>query len=491
MDIAFLVICLLLGGLLRFFDFGRKAIRIAPWLSPIFLLHFAHALEPSVGLPLIWLAIFVAAIFALRDVIPVPGAAYPLIVAGLTLVGTLPYLADRLLHTHLPGFGAALVFPVAWVVVEFVTTRTSPFGSWGSTAYTQAGDHALMQVASATGIWGISFLVAWFGSTVNWAWEQQFNWPIVHTGLIVYALAWGIVMLAGGTRLAFSKSGRMVQVVAIGWPEHLVERSVFMRAVAPEPMTEQERADLQKAFRDVQDYFLDASRREAAAGAKIIAWPEANVMVFQADEAAFMRRAEEVSAGEKAYLLMGLATIIESTPPRLENKAVLVDPSKGTVYSYIKKNPVPGWEAQISVRSDGRMPAYDSACGRLGSAVCFDMDFPHFIRQAGRLGLGLLLVPASDWEAIRDLHQIMASFRAVENGTSLLRATRWGISAAVDAYGRTSAATDSFFADQDVTTAQVEIKSIPTLYAKLGDWFAWLCVMGLAAVAAARVLHVI
>ena len=264
----------------------------------------------------------------------------------------------------------------------------------------------------------------------------------------------------------------------------------FSRPFADEPLSTEERKNLREAFASIQDRFLEASRREAESGARIIVWPEASLVVFQADEPGFMRRAERLAAEQQIHLLMGMATIIEGRPPRLENKAVLVDPSGCSVYSYIKKNPVPGWEARISTKSDGRMPVRDSEYGRLSSAICFDMDFPHFLRQVGKLGADILLVPASDWEAIKDLHHQMAEFRAIENGVSLVRATRWGISTAVDAFGRTSAATDSFSASQDVMVAQVPLRGIPTLYAKLGDWFVWLCLAGLAGMTAWSLLGI-
>lgn len=490
MNSLYPLLWLVLGGLLRGFDFGRKTIPLVAWLAPIFLLHFSHAYDPGVGMLLIWTAMFLAALFACRGVIPVPGVGYVLTVASFSMAWTLPYLADRLLYLRLPGFLAALVFPLAWVVMEFILARVNPLGSWGSIAYTQREDHPLIQLASVTGLWGISFLIAWFASTVNWAWERQFDWALVHTGLLIYGAVWASVMLAGGTRLAFSKPGRTVRVAAIGWPEHILPMEAFSRPFADEPLSTEERKNLREAFASIQDRFLEASRREAESGARIIVWPEASLVVFQADEPGFMRRAERLAAEQQIHLVMGMATIIEGRPPRLENKAVLVDSSGCSVYSYIKKNPVPGWEARISTKSDGRMPVRDSEYGRLSSAICFDMDFPHFLRQVGKLGADILLVPASDWEAIKDLHHQMAEFRAIENGVSLVRATRWGISTAVDAFGRTSAATDSFSALQDVMVAQVPLRGIPTLYAKLGDWFVWLCMAGLAGMTAWSLLGI-
>ena len=32
-----------------------------------------------------------------------------------------------------------------------------------------------MQVAAFVGIWGITFLMAWFASTFDWAWSRSFD----------------------------------------------------------------------------------------------------------------------------------------------------------------------------------------------------------------------------------------------------------------------------------------------------------------------------
>lgn len=491
MNAAILIACFFLGVLLRAFDVGRKIIPLAAWLSPVFLLHLSHSLPPSIGLPLVWLAIFLGGVYAYRGVIPLPGSAYLILLVGLSGAWTLPYIADRLLYQQLPGFTSALIFPVAWVAIEYLSARFSPYGSWGSTAYTQASNLPLVQLASVTGLWGISFLVNWFGSTLNWAWEHQFNWGLVGSAILIYAAVWLIVMLAGEARVAFSKSGSTVRTASVGWPERLAPRSVFMRALAPGGLEAGERAGIEQVFRSVQDYFVETSRKEAAAGAQIIVWPEACLMVFKPDEQAFLRRAADLAASTRATLVIGLVSVIEGPAPRLENKAVLVDPEKGVVYAYSKQKPVPGWEAQVSVRSPMALPIHDSDYGRLGSAICFDLDFPGFIRATGRSGVDLLLVPSSDWEEIKELHPLMATLRAVENGTPLVRPARWGISVAVDALGRRLASTDSFSAAQDVTVAQVPSRHVATLYARLGDWFAWLCLLGLAGVLGRVLLQVI
>jgi apolipoprotein N-acyltransferase len=75
----------------------------------------------------------------------------------------------------------------------------------------------------------------------------------------------------------------------------------------------------------------------------------------------------------------------------------------------------------------------------------------------------------------------MAAFRAIENGVSLLRPAASGISSAVDPWGRVLGVADFFAPGDGTLTAQVPMTGVRTLYAGIGDLFAWLCVAGLVA----------
>ena len=88
---------LAIGGVLRFFDFGRWTIPLAAWLAPVFLIHFARLNDPLTATVAIWLIMMLAGYFALRGVIPLTGVAYPIFIAVLAALWTLPYLAARLL----------------------------------------------------------------------------------------------------------------------------------------------------------------------------------------------------------------------------------------------------------------------------------------------------------------------------------------------------------------------------------------------------------
>ena len=476
MDIIYSFMWLAIGGFLRLFDFGKWTVPVAAWLAPVFLLRFTRTNDLLTATVAIWFVTFLTSYFTYKGVVPIPGIAYPITLAltGLTL--TLPYLVDRLLDNQLPDFASTLIFPLAWVVVEFITARTSPFGTWSSLAYTQYGNRPIMQLASVTGLAGITFLVAWFGSTMNWAWDNQFDWGIVQTGLLTYGITWSLVMLAGGARLALTHSTNTVRVAGIGWPDGILELDEVVRVMMSQRLPDKELEKMRASLLRLQDYFLEESKREARAGAKMVIWPEGNLMVLQEDETSFMERAKQLACEERTYLLMGMATIRPGASRPLENKAVLVSPSGEIPYSYIKSRPVPGWEAMTSVRGDGRILAHDSKYGRVASPICYDMDFPHLIRQVGKARVDTLLVPASDWAAIKHLHHVMAVFRAIENGTSMIRATRWGLSAAVDPLGRTLAMIDDFATAQRTMVSQIPTMGTRTIYAQIGDLFAWLCV---------------
>jgi len=233
----------------------------------------------------------------------------------------------------------------------------------------------------------------------------------------------------------------------------------------------------------LQDAFFERSLREAQAGAKIVVWPENNLLVFKEDEDAFLERARGFAEEHAIFLLMGMATFDLGAPRPAHNHAVLVDPAGQIAFSYTKITAVPGWEASTIIRGKGPIPVADTSYGRIASLICYDLDFPQLVRQVGHSQADILLVAANDWQEIGPLHQHMAEFRAVENGVSMFRMARSGRPSAVDPYGRPLAAMDDLAAQDGVMVAQVPTQRVFTLYSVIGDLFAWLCVAWVVGIA--------
>src|SRR5439155_26904263 len=71
-------------------------------------------------------------------------------------------------------------------------------------------------------------------------------------------------------------------------------------------------------------------------------------------------------------------------------------------------------------------PAIQTPIGRLGVAICFDMDYPDVARRLAQDGAEVFLVPNDDpqeWGPIqRAQHRLMFEMRAAECGRWLARA---------------------------------------------------------------------
>ena len=127
---------------------------------------------------------------------------------------------------------------------------------------------------------------------------------------------------------------------------------------------------------------------------------------------------------------------------------------------------------------DGRLPVVATDVGRIAAAICYDADFPEFIRQSALGAADMLIVPANEWKAIKYLHYQMAAFRAIEVGATLIRPASSGISSAIDPWGRVLGIGDDVATPDRATVVQVPLGGVRTVYGRIGDLFAWLCVGG-------------
>ena len=112
----------------------------------------------------------------------------------------------------------------------------------------------------------------------------------------------------------------------------------------------------------------------------------------------------------------------------------------------------------------------------LGGAICYDYDFPYLAKEYGNINADIVAVPSSDWRGIDPLHSRMAAFRAVEQGHSVLRSTRFGLSAAINPFGEMSSQMSSFDSNNKIMISQLPLKGITTVYSLIGDIIVYLCI---------------
>jgi apolipoprotein N-acyltransferase len=472
---------LAVATLLLLISNGANNIPLAAWLAPVFLLRFVRGQRTWIGLLVAYGVLIATMTFYFRGMVPIPGVAYYifLVVWGIPMLA--PYLVDRLVAHRLTGLTATLVFPTAWVVTEYLLTH-GPYGSWGAVANSQYGNLPLLQMVSVTGMWGITFLIGWFAAVCNWLWEDGLGSEQARTGAWLCAGTIVAVMLMGGARMAFfPPSSQTVRVASLSRMKVQPEPSdTAWQHLMDNQATTAEVADVQAGIDAVNGNLLARAEREAQAGAKIVFWAEGNALVLKEDEPTLIARGRELAAKYQIYLGMALATWHRGGQnPPLENKMVLIKPDGEVAWQYNKVYPVPGGEAALQIRGDGKLREVDTPYGRLSSVICFDADFPQLLAQAGALGADVVLDPSGDWREIDPWHTQMASFRAIEQGFNLVRQTKDGLSATYDYQGHRLAAMDHYQTTDYVMISEVPTKGVRTVYSRLGDWFAWVCAAGL------------
>jgi apolipoprotein N-acyltransferase len=153
-----------------------------------------------------------------------------------------------------------------------------------------------------------------------------------------------------------------------------------------------------------------------------------------------------------------------------DNGLLMITPAGDVAYTYTKTK---SWYA---TDSDGILRTVDTPFGRVSTAICFDMDFPGFIRQAAQQGVDIMLVPGFDTAGTRPYHSEVSLMRAVDYGFSVVRQVNEGASMATDYLGNVVAYQDFFAAQDRVLLADVPVRGTQTLYGMLGDYFPWVCV---------------
>lgn len=462
---------------------GQWDVAVAAWLAGVFLLRFTRTSRVLPGFLVVWAVTAV-------------GVAYYLFQSGLEVIGPLlglcvplgvafvvPYVLDRLVTPHLVnGLLRTLVFPLAIVGAEFVIGSVTPIGTaLSSLAATQHENLPLLQLASITGSYGVSFLVAWFASVANHAWEKRLSWPGVRTVALTFAGVLVLTIVGGAIRMAFfAPAGDTVRVAAVSWSRSVNDRSDAMleRFDSMRDAAKNDPVTMRKALDLVNADLLASTEREIAAGAKIVVWPEAGAAVLQQDRADLLRRVGDLATRTGAYIEVGMA-LFTGKPglAAVTNEAVLVDPQGKPRWTFEKAHPVPFMD-EIEP-GDGTMPYADTPFGRIANAICFDADFPTLMRKAPNVDL--MLVPSNDWKEYGQTHTEKATLRAVENGYSLVRTDSNGLSRVIDPQGRTLAQADFFVTNQQTAVANVPVKGTRTIYGAVGDVFAWLSIAGLAA----------
>ncbi|MCP4543340.1 MAG: hypothetical protein GY832_40010 [Chloroflexi bacterium] len=452
---------LALAAILNLFSSGKWIVAPIVWVASVFALRFVRGQKILKGVFLLWLATVIPSSIAWYKLQPMEMPGYLVFMAVAALIGTLPVLIDRLLTPSLrPRFAATFIYPLICTAMEYLTmSGGNPMGSFGAQGYTQRGIPVIMQLASITGLWGITFLTNWFASVINWAWEQDFDWVQVRRGVVAYTAVLLLVVGYGAGRLLFAPEPEETVTVASFTVEETHAGELFA-------LLEEDEAVFREKTTAVHAAYLAQTVQAARDGAKIVMWPEQAGFGMEEDVLALIEQGQAIARDEEIYLAMPVFTIFPDRDRLIENKLFIADPHGEIVIEHVKYG---GNAIEGTLPGDGILQTVETPYGTLSGIICWDTDYQWVVTQAGRNGVDILLSPSLVWKEMGPMHAAMATFRAVENGVTIVRQEDQGLSLVIDSYGRTIATADHFAGER---TMQVQVpiaSSVTTVYPVIGD----------------------
>jgi apolipoprotein N-acyltransferase len=486
---------------LSFPKFGHGAVAWVA-LAPLFIalarsgggwaavrLGFLTGAVSSVGL-VYWTALVVVQFGGLG--MPVGIGAMAILCLALA---TFPALVAWAVGTWTRVFGPAAVLaaPLGWVAVELVRARTALHFPWCLLGYSQHANLPMIQLSRFTAVYGVSLLVAGVSAVLAYLALESRPRPrrlAVIGAAVVVAAVW----LDGVARLR--RPEPPAPVLRVG----LVQASILQG----------DKWDPDKAWENV-DRHVDLTSRAAAAGARLVVWPESAVPFYFDYTLEAAVTLQELARQHGIFLFFGNDDVERgSAGRRVWVGAKMLDPGGALVYRYHKVRLVPFGEyvpmkplltlggrftaklvKQVADFTPGEGYPLGPVDGHpVGTLICYEAIFPDIVRQFAAGGAELLVNVTNDgWygrTSAPHQHLAMAVFRAVENGKYLVRAANTGITAVVDTRGRVAERTRLF--DQTVLVRDVPLMKDATFYARHGDVFAWTCLtLSLALTAAALV----
>jgi apolipoprotein N-acyltransferase len=461
---------LLIGIVFLFFFNGRWIIPISAFLAPLFLIRFLRFHKPFKGFLLLILVGWVSNIFIWKGMMPLEGFFYYVLMIMMSLFTSITYLMDRIYSQKVKGIISSLVFPSAYVIMEYIVVSTNPSGSYGTLAHTQSS-LPLLQIVAITGIWGVTFLIMWTASIINWLWDNSFERRNILLVLLVYGIPFLSVIFYGQFRLSTNIESNTVRVASI----NISKTSLNKRFDALDKIYgKKDWSEYDTVSEQSNNDFLNQCHIAASSGAKIVFGIETVISLAKGKEIGFIEKAKVLAQNDSVYLGLPIQLLPQGFPEvRPEDKIIWISPEAQVLFTYHKAKPTPG----EGTYGDGLLKYFDSPYGRISTSICFDMDFPGLISQVNNKNVDIMLVPGSDWPEITPYHTYVSSFRAIEHGFNIVRSATKGLSASFNYKGQLLSSMNFYKTNELILYSDIPTKGQKTIYSILGDYFAWLCIL--------------
>jgi apolipoprotein N-acyltransferase len=436
---------------------------------------------------------WIAEVLSVHGGMPVAAGWGVLLLIGsiwAVLIGFFAWVVQRLAlrSVGLALFGA----PFLWISTEVVRAYLPEISfPWSLLGYPAAGNPAIAQLTTITGIYGVSFLVVAFNALL--VWSDNAGTPRESRGRFgIFALVVVLLLLVqwiGPHFVPVASATHLARVVQPNFPENTQYVGDWY-------------ADHKPDMAELEELSIKAS-----AGAQqpdLLVWPEAPAP-FSFQDPHFGPMMLHITERFQHPFIVGIiewkpATIVANGLHRgglvPYNSAAMLNSAGQRVFSYDKIHLVPFGEyepfpffhqvvSSVSEEVGGFHKGKERTVGTLSNGdtfsvfICYEAIYAGEVRQFVDKGAELLVNISNDgWfgaSQAAEQHLRMARVRAMENRRWLIRDTNNGITASIDPYGNVYRVMR-----RDVRgSADVpyDFRTDKTIYTRFGDWFAWMCVL--------------
>ncbi len=404
-------------------------------------------------------------------------------------------LADKLF----PRYGY-LVQALCWVAYEYLRTKGFVGYSYGIIGYSMSTIKPFIQIASVTGVWGVSFLVilpsAYLGNALKNGINGFNDFFRIHRvdsyfygGLVVLNLIFGFLVMTD-----YSDSPKwkvaLIQHNSDSWEggQTTYERNfhilkdLSLKAVEENP-------DIviwsETAFVPGVDwhsrYRTDKQRYALVNDLKTFLATQDVPYLFGNDDVQLKNPNLPPVLSDGSYNKKDYNAVLLYEDGKLKNtyrKIHLVPFTENFpyesilpgVYQFLINHDLHFWEKGTEYT------VFETGGVKFSTPICFEDVFGYLSRNFVRNGADVIVNLTNDsWSGALSSqmqHLEMAVFRAIENRRSLVRSANSGMTGIIDPDGRIISLLEPFTEDYLVGDVPVYTER-STIYTALGDWFAY------------------
>jgi len=384
----------------------------------------------------------------------------------------------------LTTIGRILIFAAMWTLMEWVRGWAFTGFPWNLTGSVWVVSDAMIQLASLTGIYGLSLLTVVVASMPAVLADGERRWLPVVAAFAVLGIVW-----AGGQMRLASASNDVVAGVNL----RLVQPNIPQ---ALKWQRELRRGHVQKQLKmSLATSLAKSPGSPPAAAPTHVIWAETSVPYIIADTPGLAQvLAGAVPPGGLMIVGAPRASPRGILPRQIWNSLHVIDDKGRIKGTYDKHHLVPFGEY---VPFRGILPVEKLTAGRqdfspgpgvrtlaidglppFSPLICYEVIFPGRVVDAARRPEWILNITNDGWfgQSFGPYqHFAAARLRAVEEGLPLVRVANTGISGVIDGYGRIVKRL-GLGREGIIDSPLPAVLDKPTLYSRVGGWITVLMV---------------